>query len=349
MFQYQRFRIIANAISAALVGVGLVFMVNRFGGLTALANLSVFETIGAAGVGLVVSVIVWIALSEAIIPYAFKSNLVRKVILGKYYVEGTWLQAERDGDSLRLAIIDIQPNGNGFMFSGYALDEDLNIQSNMRMEHATVEWPFLTYKYRNTLAETDDQRREGVGEIHFETNRHAPRRFTGFFAGVQGTGRVKIEGVRLVRSSEVNRLRTLEGRVEVIEKYWELFFNRKVNLRRAPVVQAANEVQATKAAPVAPAPVAAQARAVTQPQSSTTEPTSPAPVEVPRAIRRPVAARDTEAQAEVPMVAPSAQPAPATYHSPAGGVTPARLTPADYARSSGFAGPAGVHAPPPAE
>jgi hypothetical protein len=338
MFQYQRFRLIANAISAALVGVAIVFMVNRFGGLTALANLSMIESIGVACAGLVVSVIVWLALSEAIIPYAFKSNFIRRTILGKYYVEGTWLQAERDGEDLRLAIIDIQPNGNGFMFSGYSLDADLNIQSNMRMEHATVEWPFLTYKYRNSLAETDDQRREGVGEIHFETNRAAPRRFTGFFAGVQGTGRVKIEGVRLTKAREVSRLRTLEGRVEVIEKYWDLFFTRRVNLKRSAAVTLAPQ-----------ATVSAQANADIQ--ASVELAPEAAKVEVPRAVRRPtVPSLATEPAADVTVMAPAAASvAPATYHSPANGAATVRLTPADYARSSGFASPSEVRVAPPAE
>lgn len=181
------------------------------------------------GGAVIVMAVFWLAMNEAIFPSLFRFNTVRRIILGKYYIEGTWVQAERAASgSQRLAIIDIQPAGQSFIFSGYAVNRDLEVEANILIEFSKIEWPFMTYKYRNSLSDGSDGLREGVGEIHFEMNRTAANRFNGFTQPVMGSRRVKIEGVKLTRNSEVKRLRTLEGRKSVLQRYWTLYFNSKL-------------------------------------------------------------------------------------------------------------------------
>lgn len=181
---------------------------------------------GAVGGAVMVLVVFWLALTEVIFPVLFRITAVRKAILGKYFIEGTWLQAERGDGEKRMSVIDIQPSGKRFIFSGYTLNEDLEIEANTLIEFSKFEWPFMTYKYRNSLSDGADGLRDGVGEIQLEMNRESARRYNGFFQYVKSSERMKIEGAKLTSNREVKNLRTLEGRQQVFEKYWKLFFQR---------------------------------------------------------------------------------------------------------------------------
>ncbi len=227
MNPYARFSLVSNTVSAALV-LGALALYGP-AGLEAATNASggsgpALWAALAASVG--VLVVFWVAMTEAIFPSLFRFDVVRKLVLGKYYMEGTWLQAERGGDVTRMSVIDIQPKGRRFSFTGYSLNEDLEIESNTRIEFSRFDWPFMVYKHRNSLSDGADGLSEGVGELQFEMNRSAAKRYNGFLQFVRNQQHLKIEGVRLNSGREVKRLRSLEGRREILSKYWELFFNR---------------------------------------------------------------------------------------------------------------------------
>ncbi len=236
MNPYSRFRLVSSTASAAIIVAGLCAFGQPL--LTALVGASgpgagLWMALGGS---VTVLVVFWLALTEAIFPSLFRFNSVRRAILGKYYIEGTWLQAERGtAGGHRLAVIDIQPSGRTFIFSGYALNKDLEIESNTLIEFSKFEWPFMTYKYRNSLSDGADGQREGVGEIQFEMNRSAATRFNGYAQFVKTARRIKIEGAKLTKNSEVKRLRSLESRKVVLEKYWSLFFNTTLNTSAATV------------------------------------------------------------------------------------------------------------------
>ncbi|WP_353256316.1 hypothetical protein [Hyphomonas sp.] len=230
MNPYSRFRLVSSTASAAIIVAGLCAFGRPL--LTAVADAAGPGT-GlwiALGGAVTVLVVFWLALTEAIFPSLFRFDAVRRAILGKYYIEGTWLQAERGtAGGHRLAVIDIQPSGRTFIFSGYALNKDLEIESNTLIEFSKFEWPFMTYKYRNSLSDGADGQRECVGEIQFEMNRSAATRFNGYVQYVKAARRIKIEGAKLTKNSEVKRLRSLESRKVVLEKYWSLFFKTSLN------------------------------------------------------------------------------------------------------------------------
>lgn len=226
MNPYSRFGLVSNTVSAAallsllvLIGPSLISTLDlkNFSGTPA-------DWLSVGGI-VAVMVVVWIAMTEAIFPSLFRLNTIRRMVLGKYYFEGTWLQSEKGDTHQRLSVIDIQPDGKGFIFSGYSLNADLEIESNTLIEFSKLEWPFMTHKYRNSLSDGADGRREGVGEIQFEMNRAASRRYNGFVQYVRYAKRARIEGAKLTSNSEVRNLRTLKGRQKVFQKYWDLFFN----------------------------------------------------------------------------------------------------------------------------
>ncbi len=233
MNPYVRFGLISNSVSAALiVGALAVFGPPVFEAVTSAAGGTGPAMWVALGAAVTVLVVFWLAMTEAIFPTLFRFNLIRKLVLGKYYVEGTWLQAEKGDGTKRMSVIDIQPDGKSFIFSGYALNEDLEIESNTLIEFSRFDWPFMTYKYRNSLSDGADGQREGVGEIQFEMNRAAAKRYNGYAQYVKNEARLNIEGTKLTSNAEVRRLRSLDGRQKIFERYWDLFFNR--SLRKAP-------------------------------------------------------------------------------------------------------------------
>ena len=96
MNPYSRFGLVSNTVSAALILTGLAV----FGPTIIDAASSAAAGGGAAAIGtlatmVTVMVVFWLAMTEAIFPALFRFNSVRRMILGKYYFEGTWLQSER--------------------------------------------------------------------------------------------------------------------------------------------------------------------------------------------------------------------------------------------------------------
>lgn len=229
MNPYSRFGLVSNTVSAAAILTVLALVGPQM--LTTLETVFGADAgtmVTAVGGSVVVMVVFWLAMTEAIFPVLFRFNSVRRVVLGKYYFEGTWLQSEKGTDHERLSVIDIQPNGKGFIFSGYSLNKDLEIESNTLIEFSKMEWPFMTYKHRNSLSDGVDGKRDGVGELQFEMNRAASRRYNGFVQFVRSADRVRVEGAKMTSNKEVKSLRSLQGRRKVFSEYWDLFFNSSV-------------------------------------------------------------------------------------------------------------------------
>jgi len=228
MNPYSRFNKVSNLLAAGvIVALVLAFGLPGFERISTMANGETGPTLMATiGAGLALLVVGWLALTGTIFPILFRVTSLRRLILGKYYIEGTWLQAERGANERRMSVIDIQPDGYRFIFSGYALNEELEIEANTLIEFSRFEWPFMVYKYRNSLSDGSDGKREGVGEIQLEMNQASARRYNGFLQYVRSSERLKIEGAKLTSQAEVRSLRRLDGRQRVFEKYWKLFFHR---------------------------------------------------------------------------------------------------------------------------
>ena len=238
MNPYSRFGLVSNTVSAAAILGLLAFVGPQFlASVETIFGADTLSTTLTVGGGVTVMVVFWLAMTEAIFPTLFRFNSVRRLILGKYYFEGTWLQSEKGDGHERLSVIDIQPDGKGFIFSGYSLNQDLEIESNTLIEFSDMSWPFMTYKHRNSLSDGADGKRDGVGELQFEMNRSASRRYNGFVQFVRSTDRIRIEGAKLTNGREVKSLRTLQGRQTVFAKYWDLFFNSSIRNANGPITR----------------------------------------------------------------------------------------------------------------
>jgi len=225
MNPYSRFRLISNMATAALLAgtlcaawpVGSALLV------TALGTAGPAYQASVAGIAAAL-VLVSLMVSGWVFPALFRLGAVRQLVLGKHYVEGTWMMAERGpSGSERLTVLHVRPAGEGFGLSGYCLNQESEIESNRMIEYSKLDGPVLTYAYRSLMPDGAGNQARGLSELMFEMRRGAPKAFSGHGEPVGGR-RFPVEGVKLTRGSERRRLRKLEQRAEVAEKYWGLFF-----------------------------------------------------------------------------------------------------------------------------
>lgn len=241
MNPYKRFQIVSGALSGAAVLAGFGFLAKGV-----IVEPMTYQS-GAAFFGLTVAaVIIWYTINQQLMPLVFENSELRARVLGRKNIEGTWLQAERSGETLRISVIGIRPGDDGFTMNGYAMDENLDVVSNISLEHAKLEWPYMSYKFRNTFVDAEDPAREGLGELQFEESNRRPVRFNGFCKLTNTGSRYSIEGVRLTKSEDLSLLQTLEGREELVDTYWELFFERDVRKEERRADRKARREQARR-------------------------------------------------------------------------------------------------------
>ena len=105
------------------------------------------------------------------------------------------------------------------------------------VEYSKLDGPVLTYAYRSLMPDGAGNQARGLSELMFEMRRGAPKAFSGHGEPLGGR-RFPVEGVKLTKGSERRRLRKLEQRAEITEKYWGLFFGAAADAAEdaAPVV-----------------------------------------------------------------------------------------------------------------
>lgn len=239
MNPYSRFRLISNTATTALIAGSLcaawplasAMLVTAIGGAGTAYQLAV----AGIAAGLVLAAL---AISEWIFPALFQMSFLRRIVLGKHYIEGTWLQAERGpAGSERLTVLHLRPSGYGFDLSGYSLNQESEIESNRMIEYSRLDGPVLTYAYRSLMPDGAGNQARGMGELMFEQRGGAPKAYSGHGEPI-GARRFQVEGVKLTKWSERRRLRKLEQRSGIVTHYWGLYFGGPVGMAEdaAPVV-----------------------------------------------------------------------------------------------------------------
>ncbi len=276
MNPYSRFRLISNTATAALPAgllcavwpVASDMLATATGGLTPVY----WASVAGVAAGLVLASLV---LTEWVFPALFQLGFLRRIVLGRDYVEGTWLQAERGpSGSERLTVLHVRPSGYGFGLSGFCLNQESEIESNRMIEYAKLDGPVLSYAYRSLMPDGAGNQAKGSSELMFEQRRGAPKAYSGHGDSGGGARRFQIEGVKLTKGSERRRLLRIEQRSDVVETYWALFFGTQATeeaayeppaVRRPVVAQAASTTVADRrhpdSEPVEDGPVITRRRA----------------------------------------------------------------------------------------
>ncbi|MBI1400200.1 hypothetical protein [Hyphomonas sp.] len=226
MHPYSRFRLISNTAATALVAAVLCGAWPVASDMLATATGGLTPVYWAAVAGIAALVVVGsLMLTEWVFPLVFQLGLLRRMVLGRAYTEGTWLQAERGpAGSERLTIVRIRPSGFGFNLSAYSLNQDGEIEGTRMIEYSKLDGPVLSYIFRNLMPDGAGSQAQGANELMFEHARGAPKTYAGYGQAAGAARKFQIEGVKLTRWSERRRLRKLDQRGDVIAKYWNLYF-----------------------------------------------------------------------------------------------------------------------------
>ena len=239
MNPYNRFSAISSLLASSVVLAGIVAfgptirdMILQMAGQSALAQWA-----GLAGAGLVL-LVVWSVLSGIVLPGLLKFGLLRRWVLGRAFIEGSWIQAERGGpNGPRIGIVTLKPARNGVLLSASTLTRMGEIESGLQAEYHAVDWPRIDFKFRETLPTESGRQAEGFGEMQFDLTGGAPTRYSGCLQFAGADKRIKTEAVKLTSWKERRKLRSLDGRGEVLGKYWSAFFE-------GPIVSADREERA---------------------------------------------------------------------------------------------------------
>jgi hypothetical protein len=226
MNPYERFRIVSGflASSVVLASVAAFGPVVRQIIVDAAGSSQAAQWAGLIGSG-VVLLVIWSVLSGVLLPGILKMGVLRRWVLGRAFVEGSWIQAERGGpNGPRLAIVSMKPAYHGILVTSSTLTRMGEIESGLHAEFHQISWPRLDFKFRETLPSDSGRQAEGFGEIQFDLTGGAPRRYAGCLQMAGVDKRIKTEGIKLTSWKERRQLRSLEGRRDVLSKYWSAFF-----------------------------------------------------------------------------------------------------------------------------
>ncbi len=236
MNPYERFRTVSGLLAASLVLAGIVAFgpVVRHLLVTAAGDNAAAQWGMLSGATLIL-LVMWSVLAGVILPGVLKTGMLRRLVLGRAYVEGSWIQAERGGpNGPRIAIVSLKPARNGVLLSSSTLTRMGEIESGLQAEFHQLTWPRLDFKFRETLPSDSGRQAEGFGEIQFDLTGGAPRRYSGCLQLGGTDKRIKTEAIKLTSWKERRQLRSLDGRRDVLSKYWSAFFE-------GPIVTAARD------------------------------------------------------------------------------------------------------------
>lgn len=171
----------------------------------------------------------WLALQRVVFPLLFRITPVRRLVLGRHYIEGTWVASQMGGaGGKRLMLLNIQPFKRSFAVSGHTLTPDLRVESNTHVDLAKLDWPVLSFRFRNTLSDGADGQSEGIGDIQFDMNESAPLRFVGFIEVLRGGRRIRLEATKLTRWRDIRGLRKQDSRGDILTSYWASLFDHQI-------------------------------------------------------------------------------------------------------------------------
>lgn len=126
-------------------------------------------------------------------------QFLRRLLLGRAFVEGTWIDvAYIDDRPVAAGIVRIEPASLGLRLSGEVFDLDGRPNGSFRSELADLFWPTLCYKYSAVRSESpthDDF--QGYSEIQFAERDGKSMRYQGYYCDLFQGRRIDVVGARL--------------------------------------------------------------------------------------------------------------------------------------------------------
>lgn len=153
-----------------------------------------------------------------------RSRHVRRLFLGRQYVEGAWFDyVTREAQPRLVGIIRVEAKGGSLSYYGSNFSPDGVFQGNFTTRTVAFDWPALRFTYGPTFDAADGDHDAsfltGFGEIVFQGRDDGiPLAYNGYcIDSAQGVHR--ITGERIVDTDDLVDLTTLQGQARVVRQH----------------------------------------------------------------------------------------------------------------------------------
>ncbi len=135
------------------------------------------------------------------------SRPLRRLILGRQDIEGTWIEVTgKNGEVRYVSLIRLEIEDETVRISGENFDEEGKRDGTFLSDMLVVTWPVLKYKFTAVRAAGKIPSYTAYGQIQFAERDGPPTRYHGFFLDFNEATRNDFSGWRLRKSEELTLL-----------------------------------------------------------------------------------------------------------------------------------------------
>lgn len=151
------------------------------------------------------------------------SEVVRKILLGREFVEGTWLDLlSHGGVPFACGVTRIVSSGSSLRITGEDYDIDSNSCGYYAVDMLLFEFPKIKYKYTYQKSDNKGLAQEGFGEIQFMERNGRPIKYAGFSFNLKEDRRVTFESWKVEDKEILARLDKPESERSAIFDFFKL-------------------------------------------------------------------------------------------------------------------------------
>ncbi|NIS37739.1 hypothetical protein GWN26_01340, partial [Candidatus Saccharibacteria bacterium] len=157
-----------------------------------------------------------------------RSKFIRKLILGKDYIEGSWVDLSIDHQNKLLravALVEIEYQNGSIAFGGQVFGCNGVPVGNFDSSVAGYKNNTLWYVYNREVVFENKEKATGRGELKFTRESHNPTSYYGSFFDTETELEISVEGARIQDKKTLKMLRKQEGKAQVVKEYSERFVN----------------------------------------------------------------------------------------------------------------------------
>ncbi len=208
--QIEKFLEITKTAASGLTGIVSGYFLKKY--LTANAEEKIWVIV-------VVSIILFVIISFfnwAITKIVDNSRPLRKLLLGKDFLEGWWIQKIMDNGMQERPVIYskvyISYDEGSYKVTGESFDKDGNFTANFHSQFSEYSNHVLKYPFTITTLENQEKKVFGTSKLRFSPNNEHPTKYLGIVYSNLREKPVYIKAKKLEEKSTVD-LTTEEGRL----------------------------------------------------------------------------------------------------------------------------------------
>lgn len=156
----------------------------------------------------------WIAINN--------SAYLRKIILGRQFVEGYWVDRLVDTETkeiISIGIVEISYQDGSLFVNGYGYSRSYDPRGSFKTYVSKYESLTLKYGYESTLPFSSDVKVHGHGQYNFVSGNPYPTRFTGYMQDSHFKNKILLEGQKISDKSVLENIDDDDVRADIVSEF----------------------------------------------------------------------------------------------------------------------------------